>query len=1063
MLDKIIYYSIKNKLLVGLFTLGLVIWGIYSLTKLPIDAVPDITNNQVQIITVAPSHSALDIERLVTFPVEQTMATIPGIDEIRSFSRFGLSVVTIVFKDQVDIYWARQQVSERLNTVAKQIPSDINKSELAPLTTGLGEIFQYIIRPKKGFEEKYSAMELRTVQDWIVRRQLLGTEGVADVASFGGQLKQYEIAVDPDKLRGYDLSIGNLFTALQLNNENAGGAYIDKKPKAYFIRSEGLIGSKQDIEKIVVKNTSTGMPVLVRDIAEVRFGYATRFGAMTYNNEGEVVGGLVLMLKGENSNAVVRRVKERMAQVEKSLPEGLEIDAFLDRSELVGRTIDTVRTNLIEGALIVIAVLVLFLGNLRAGLILASVIPLSLLFAVSLMRVFGVSGNLMSLGAIDFGLIVDGAVIIVEATMHHLGLRTITKRLTQNEMDEEVYASASKIRTSAAFGEIIILIVYLPILTLVGIEGKMFKPMAQTVAFAILGAFILSLTYVPMMSSLLLSKNPQHKRNFSDRMMEYFHKWYEPMIKSTLRHKMIVVVSSVILFLASLWLFVNMGGEFLPTLDEGDFAVETRVLTGSSLSYTIEAAQKGAGVLLKEFPDEVREVVSKIGSSEIPTDPMPIEACDLMVILKPRGEWKKAKNREELAEKMMEALEVVPGVTFGFQQPIQMRFNELMSGVRQDVAVKIFGEDLQVLTDISKEVAGIVSTVEGTRDMYVEEVTGLPQIVVNINRDEIAKYGLNIATVNEIISTAFAGHSAGIVYEGERRFDLVVRLSEQSRQRIEDVQNLFIPAPNGNQIPLSQLANVEFRMGPNQIQREDAKRRIIVGFNVRGRDVASVVKEIQQKIETQIDLPPGYYTTYGGQFENLQEANARLAVAVPLALLLIFIMLYFTFHSIKQSILIFTAIPMAAIGGVFALLIRGMPFSISAGVGFIALFGVAVLNGIVLIAEFNRLRTAGLSDLNEVILKGTAIRLRPVLMTASVASLGFLPMALATSAGAEVQRPLATVVIGGLLTSTLLTLIVLPCLYIYFERIKWSSSTAKSILMIASTLLIMESHLSFAL
>lgn len=1063
MLDKIIYYSIKNKLLVGLFTLGLVIWGIYSLTKLPVDAVPDITNNQVQIITVAPSHSALDIERLVTFPVEQTMATIPGIDEIRSFSRFGLSVVTIVFKDQVDIYWARQQVSERLNTVAKQIPADINKSELAPLTTGLGEIFQYIIRPKKGFEEKYSVMELRTVQDWIVRRQLLGTEGVADVASFGGQLKQYEIAVDPDKLRGYDLSIGNLFTALQLNNENAGGAYIDKKPKAYFIRSEGLIGSKQDIEKIVVKNTSTGMPVLVRDIAEVKFGYATRFGAMTYNNEGEVVGGLVLMLKGENSNAVVRRVKERMAQVEKSLPEGLEIDAFLDRSELVGRTIDTVRTNLIEGALIVIAVLVLFLGNLRAGLILASVIPLSLLFAVSLMRVFGVSGNLMSLGAIDFGLIVDGAVIIVEATMHHLGLRTITKRLTQKEMDEEVYASASKIRTSAAFGEIIILIVYLPILTLVGIEGKMFKPMAQTVAFAILGAFILSLTYVPMMSSLFLSKNPQHKRNFSDRMMEYFHKWYEPMIKSTLRHKMIVVVSSVILFLASLWLFVNMGGEFLPTLDEGDFAVETRVLTGSSLSYTIEAAQKGAGVLLKEFPDEVREVVSKIGSSEIPTDPMPIEACDLMVILKPRGEWKKASNREELAEKMTEALEVVPGVTFGFQQPIQMRFNELMSGVRQDVAVKIFGEDLQVLTDLSKEVAGIVSTVEGTRDMYVEEVTGLPQIVVNINRDEIAKYGLNIATVNEIISTAFAGHSAGIVYEGERRFDLVVRLSEQSRQRIEDVQNLFIPAPNGNQIPLSQLANVEFRMGPNQIQREDAKRRIIVGFNVRGRDVASVVEEIQQKIETQIDLPPGYYTTYGGQFENLQEANARLAVAVPLALLLIFILLYFTFHSVKQSILIFTAIPMAAIGGVFALLIRGMPFSISAGVGFIALFGVAVLNGIVLIAEFNRLRKEGLTDLNEVILKGTAIRLRPVLMTASVASLGFLPMALATSAGAEVQRPLATVVIGGLLTSTLLTLIVLPCLYIYFEGIKWSSSTAKSILMIAFTLLIMESHLSFAL
>ena len=1064
MLDKIIHYSIKNKLVIGLFTIALVVWGVYSLARLPIDAVPDITNNQVQIITVAPSHSALDIERLVTFPVEQTMATIPGIDEIRSFSRYGLSVVTIVFKESIDVYWARQQVNERLVTASDQIPSGIGKLELAPVTTGLGEIFQYIIRPKKGFEGKYSPMDLRTVQDWIVRRQLLGIEGVADVASFGGQLKQYEIAVDPDKLRGYNLGISDLFTALESNNQNTGGAYIDKKPNAYFIRSEGLISSLEDIGKIVVKNTASGMPILIRDIADVHFGFATRFGAMTYNKEGEVVGAVVMMLKGENSNAVVKRVKERMTQIEKTLPEGLEVDGFLDRSELVGRAIGTVEKNLIEGALIVIAVLVLFLGNLRAGLILASVIPLSLLFAVSLMRVFGVSGNLMSLGAIDFGLIVDGAVIIVEATMHHLGLRTITQRLTQHEMDEEVYISASRIRTSAAFGEIIILIVYLPILTLVGVEGKMFKPMAQTVGFAILGAFILSLTYVPMMSALFLSKNPQHKRNFSDRMMEHFHKLYEPSIKIALRHKLLVVISAVVIFLISVFLFTNMGGEFLPTLDEGDFAVETRVLTGSSLSYTIDAAQKGSDVLVKEFPDEVIEVVAKIGTSEIPTDPMPIEACDLMVILKPRNEWKKATSREELAEKMAQALEKVPGVTFGFQQPIQMRFNELMTGVRQDVAVKIFGEDLQTLTELSQQVARIISTVQGSQDLYVEEVTGLPQIVVDINRDEIAKYGLSIAEVNQTINTAFAGQSAGLVYEEERRFELVVRLSEQSRQRIEDVQNLFITTPKGNQVPLSQLATVEFRIGPNQIQREDAKRRIVVGFNVRGRDVASVVNEIQQKVEQQIDFPPGYYAVYGGQFENLQEANARLSVAVPLALALIFTLLYLTFHSVKQSILIFTAIPMAAIGGVFALLIRGMPFSISAGVGFIALFGVAVLNGIVLIAEFNRLRKEGLTDLNEVILKGTAIRLRPVLMTASVASLGFLPMALATTAGAEVQRPLATVVIGGLITSTLLTLIVLPCLYIYFERIKWSSAKTKSLmLMIAATLLIMESHLSFTI
>lgn len=1033
MLDKIIHYSIHNKLIVGLLTVGLIAWGSYSLSQLPIDAVPDITNNQVQVITVAPSQSALDIERLITFPVEQTMATIPDIDEIRSFSRFGLSVVTIVFHDNVDVYWARQQVNERLVVAAKQIPRGVGSPELAPVTTGLGEIYQYIIRPKKGFEDKYDAMELRSIQDWIVRRQLLGTPGVADVASFGGYLKQYEIALDPDKLRSYDLSIAEVFSSLEKNNQNTGGAYIDRKPNAWFIRSEGLVGSLEDIGKIVVKNTSTGIPVLIRDVASVGFGHANRFGAMTYNNKGEVVGAVTLMLKGENSNAVVKRVKERMAQIEKTLPEGLEIDAFLDRSRLVDRAIGTVEKNLIEGALIVIFVLVLFLGNLRAGLIVASVIPLAMLFAVSLMHVFGVSGNLMSLGAIDFGLIIDGAVIIVEATMHHLGLRQ-TSRLNQQEMDLEVYESASKIRTSAAFGEIIILIVYLPILALVGVEGKMFKPMAQTVSFAILGAFILSLTYIPMMSALCLSKNTHHKRNFSDKMMDFFHRLYEPVINGALKHKIIVIASAVILFVLSLIAFINMGGEFLPTLEEGDFAVETRVLTGSSLSYTIEAAQKGAEVILREFPDEVKEVVAKIGSSEIPTDPMPIEACDLMIILKDKSEWKKADDREELVEKMSKALEDVPGVTFGFQQPIQMRFNELMTGVRQDVAIKIFGEDLDVLTDLSQKIGKITGTVSGARDLYVEEVTGLPQIVININRDEVAKYGLAIETVNQAINTAFAGQAAGVVYEGERRYDLTVRLATKNRQSIEDVRNLFITSPKGDQIPLKQLAEVEFKIGPNQIQREEAKRRIIVGFNISGRDVASVVQELKGKIEQQVDFPPGYYPTYGGQFENLEKANARLAVAVPVALLLIFILLFFTFHSIKHSILIFTAIPMSAIGGVFALMLRGMPFSISAGIGFIALFGVAVLNGIVLIAEFTRLKKDGMTDLHDIILKATSVRLRPVLMTAAVASLGFLPMALATSAGAEVQKPLATVVIGGLVTSTLLTLVVLPCLFIYFEN-----------------------------
>jgi cobalt-zinc-cadmium resistance protein CzcA len=1035
MLNKIIQFSIKNKLIVGLLTIVLICWGLWSATRLPIDAVPDITNNQVQIITTAPSQSALDIERLITFPVEQIMSTIPHIKEVRSFSRFGLSVVTIVFKDEVDVYWARQQVSERLNEVKNEIPAGIGTPKLAPVTTGLGEIYQYILRAKKGYEDKYTPTDLRTIQDWIVRRQLLGTAGVADVSSFGGYFKQYEISIDPNKLNSYNLSIQNVFTALQNNNQNTGGSYIEQGPKTYFISSEGLVNSKDDIGKIVVTNTAQGIPILIRDIAEVNIGHAPRYGAMTYNNEGEVVGAVVMMLKGENSSAVVNRVKEKMKQIERTLPEGVEVEVFLDRSSLVKRAIGTVEKNLIEGALIVILVLILFLGNFRAGLIVASVIPLAMLFAIAMMNLFGVSGNLMSLGAIDFGLIVDGAVIIVEATLHHLGMRRTVGKLTQNEMDSEVYNSASKIRTAAAFGEIIILIVYLPILVLVGIEGKMFKPMAQTVSFAILGAFILSLTYVPMMSALLLSKNIIHKKTISDRMMDFFQRLYTPVIQFSLKRKSLVIIISSIIFLISIFTFTRMGGEFLPTLEEGDFAVETRVLTGSSISKTVEASLKGSNLLLAEFPDEVEKVVGKIGSGEIPTDPMPIEACDLMVILKPKSKWKKAHNREELAEKMREALEKIPGVTFGFQQPIQMRFNELMTGVKQDVAVKIYGEDLNILSDLSKQIGELVGTVKGAQDLYVEEVTGLDQILVTINRDQVAKYGLDIETINRTINAAFAGQSAGLVYEGEKKFDLVVRLNQENRSNIEDIRSLYITTPGGLQIPLEQLADVRDTVCPNQIQREDAKRRIIVGFNVRGRDIASVVKELQQKIDEQIDFPAGYYPDYGGQFENLQQANARLAVSVPVALILIFLLLYFTFGSLKHSLLIFTSIPMSAIGGIYALLIRGMPFSISAGIGFIALFGVAVLNGIVLISEFNRLKKEGMTDLKEIVLLGTKVRLRPVLMTAMVASLGFLPMALATSAGAEVQKPLATVVIGGLISSTLLTLILLPCLYIYFENI----------------------------
>ncbi|OOQ57349.1 CusA/CzcA family heavy metal efflux RND transporter [Mucilaginibacter pedocola] len=1045
MLNKIIHFSINNKLVIGLFTLGLIAWGVWSLKKLPIDAVPDITNNQVQVITLSPSLATQEVERLISYPVEQTMATIPEIEQVRSISRFGLSVVTIVFHDNVDIYWARQQVNEKLSEAKNNIPAGLGNPEISPISTGLGEIYQYVIHPKPGYESKFNARELRSIQDWIVRRQLLGTAGIAEVNSFGGLLKQYEIALDPDKLRSFNLSINNIFDALEQNNQNTGGAYIDKKPNAYFIRSEGLVGSTEDIGKIVVKNNTDGTPVLIRDIASVNIGNSIRYGALTRaskENSGEAVGGIVMMLKGANANNVVKAVKEKITRINKTLPQGVVVEAFLDRSALVGRAIGTVEKNLIEGALIVIFVLVIFLGNLRAGLVVASVIPLAMLFAICLMNLFGVSGNLMSLGAIDFGLIVDGAVIIVEATMHILYAKQLSKSYTQEEMNSQVEESAVRMMSAAAFGQIIILIVYFPILALVGIEGKMFRPMAETVAFAIIGAFLLSLTYVPMVSSLFLSKKPKNGKNFSDKMMDAIHRRYEPMIKGALNHRMPIIVISVILLIVAVFTFTRMGGEFIPTLEEGDFAVETRLLTGSSLSQTIDKVNQASQILVKKFP-EVKEVIGKIGAAEIPTDPMPMDACDLTVILKDKKEWTTTTDREELANLMAKELENVPGVTFGFSQPIQLRSNELISGVRQDIGIKIFGDDLQTLADLSQKVGKIVSSVQGAKDLYIEQATGLPQIVVDIDRDKVAQYGLSVATLNMAINAAFAGQSAGLVYEGERRYDMVVRLSNQNRQNIDDVKNLYVTAPNGNQVPLEQLADVRFQIGPNQIQREDTKRRIVVGLNVRGRDIQSVVTEIQQKIVEQVKMPAGYYVTYGGQFENLKEATARLSVAVPVALLLILLLLYFSFGSIKQSILIFSAIPMAAIGGVFALLLRGMPFSISAGVGFIALFGVAVLNGIVLITEFNRLKKGGLTDLKKIVFEGTQERLRPVLMTATVASLGFMPMAISSAAGAEVQKPLATVVIGGLITSTILTLIVLPVLYTYFENFSFGRKGGK--------------------
>lgn len=1032
MLDKIIEFSIKNKLIVGLFIFALIGYGVYQFTKLPIDAVPDITDNQVQVITSAPSLGATDIERLITFPIEQSNSNIPGLKEIRSFSRFGLSVVTIVFDDATDVYWARQQVTERLSAVKDQIPKGIGEPFLAPVTTGLGEIYQYMVRTKPGYEKKYDITELRTIQDWIVRRQLLSVEGVAEVSSFGGKLKQFEIAVDPNKLQSHGITISDVFNSLEKNNQNTGGAYIEKGPKVLYIRSEGLIGTIDNIKETSIKNTSSGSPLFIRDVADVRIGSAIRYGAMTYNGKGEVAGAVVMMLKGANSNAVIKNIKQRIAQIQKTLPEGVIVEPFLDRTKMVNNSISTVEKNLLEGALIVLFVLIFFLGNIRAGLIVASVIPMAMLIAVILMNIFGVSGNLMSLGALDFGLIVDGAVIIVEACLFSLHSRK-TDKVSQEDMDDTVLKTSIKMRNVSVFGELIILIVYIPIFTLRGIEGKMFLPMAQTIAFALFGAFILSLTYVPMMTALFLNKNISHKKNFSDRIMEKLENFYQPLLNKALMIPRTIITITLSLFVLALITLSFMGGEFMPSLEEGDFAVETRVLPGSNLQTSMTAISQGSKILLEKFP-EVEKIVGKTGSSEVPTDPMPIDASDMMVILKDKSEWTSASSFNELSEKMAKELEAVPGVSFGFQYPVQMRFNELMTGARQDVVCKIFGENLDTLALYANKMGKIVNSVKGTSSLYIETVTGMPQVVIDYNRAAIAQYNLNIEDINRIVNTAFAGQSAGIVYEGEKRFDLVVRLEGDKRQDLSDVQNLLIPTPNGTQIPLSQLAKVEITEGPNQIQREDAKRRIVVGFNVRGRDVQSIVKELQSKVDAKIKFPPGYYPTYGGAFENLNEAKTRLMIAVPVSLFLIFLLLYFAFKSVRQGLLIYSAIPLSAIGGIFFLALRGMPFSISAGVGFIALFGVAVLNGLVLIAEFNSIRKTGETDLKKVVLQGTRIRLRPVLMTAMVASLGFLPMALSTGSGAEVQKPLATVVIGGLIIATFLTLFVLPILYIMFEK-----------------------------
>ncbi|WP_158729802.1 MULTISPECIES: CusA/CzcA family heavy metal efflux RND transporter [unclassified Flavobacterium] len=1037
MLEKIIAFSLKNKLIVLLFTLGIFGFGLFSVFQISIGAVPDVTNNQVQVITTSRNLSTQDIEQFITYPVEIEMANLPGVKEIRSISKFGLSVVTIVFDENLGTYLPRQLIAEKIKTASEKIPQGFGTPEMGPITTGLGEIYQYTLEVKPEFKNNYSVTDLRTIQDWVVKRQLSGIKGVVEINTWGGFLKQYEIAISPSSLKAMHITTSDVFNALEKNNSIAGGAYIEKVNQSYFIRGEGKVNSLEDIGNIVVQNNN-GLPVYIKNVAQIRFGHANRFGAITGNGEGEKVLGQVMMLKGGNSKQVIDDVKNRVAEIQKSLPEGVYINGFLERSELVGKTTFTVAENLILGCLIVIFVVVLLLGNWRSGLVVASVIPLCLLFAISFMNIFAIDANLMSLGAIDFGIIIDGAVIIVEfiafqiaSKSAHLG--NLSKEERQLEIDQITYKSASKMMNSAIFGQLIILIVFIPILSLSGIEGKMFKPMAMTFSFALLGAMIFCFTYVPVVSSLFLKPKEENPNSLSSRLIRKLNSWYLPIITWAIANTKKVLYGSLSLLVLAAGLFATMGGEFIPTLDEGDFVIQPVLKTGTSLTKTIAITTKIEKIILKNFP-EVTQVVSRIGAAEVPTDPMSMEESDVIVKLKPKSEWTSASTKDELADKIKEALEAqIPNMEIEFTQPIEMRFNELISGTRSDVAVKVFGEDLDVLAQKAHEIKNAIAKVDGASDIIIEKTEGLPQMSVVYDRSKIARYGLSIADLNEMIALGFAGKTVGTVFEGEKRFDMVVRLDQTNRRDIEDLRNLYVPTLNGEQIPLRELASIEYTEGPAKISRDNTNRRIVVGINVRNRDLQSVVTDIQQIVKNKIKLPAGYYVKYGGQFENLQSAKARLMIAVPIALFLIFILLYFAFGSVKEALMVYSAIPLSAVGGILFLWIRDLPFSISAGVGFIALFGIAVLNGIVLIEHFKELKHQGMKDIDALILKGTTDRLRPVLLTAAAAALGFLPMAISSSAGAEVQRPLATVVIGGLFTATILTMIVLPILYKVFE------------------------------
>ena len=1029
MFKAIVHFSIQKKLFVGLTTLFLLLGGIYAMMTLPIDAVPDITNNQVQIVTVSPTLAPQEVEQLITMPIEIAMSNIMNVEEIRSVSRFGLSLVTVVFKESVPTLDARQLINEQIQTVAGEIPTELGTPELMPITTGLGEIYQYVLRVEPGYEEKYDAMELRTIQDWIVKRQLSGIPGIVEINSFGGYLKQYEVAVDPDALYSLNITIGEVFEALNRNNQNTGGSYIEKINKAYYIRSEGMIGKIKDIERIVITNRG-GIPIHISDVGSVRFGSAKRFGAMTKDGEGECVGGIAMMLKGANANVVTKELEARVERVQKMLPEGVRVEPYLNRSELVDRNISTVIRNLIEGALIVFIVLIIFLGNVRAGLIVASVIPLAMLFAFILMRVFGVSANLMSLGAIDFGIVVDGSIVILEGILAHIYSRRLMGRtLSAEEMDREVEAGAGHVARSATFAVLIILIVFFPLLTLTGIEGKYFTPMAKTLVFCIIGALILSLTYVPMMASLFLKRTISSKPTFADRFFGKLNGVYRRTLHFCLRHIWGTIACSFAALAVSLFLFTRLGAEFIPTLDEGDFAMQMTLPAGSSLTHSIELSKQAEETLMKNFP-EIKHVVAKIGTAEVPTDPMAVEDADIMIVMKPFKEWTSASSRAEMVEKMKASLEPITGAEFNFSQPIQLRFNELMTGAKADIAIKLYGEDMAELYKKAKEASLFVEQVPGAADVIVEQAMGLPQLVVHYDRAKIARYGMNIEELNTIIRTAYAGEAAGVVFENERRFDLVLRLDNDKVADL-NLDKLFVRTAEGIQIPVSEVATIELVNGPLQINRDATKRRIVIGVNVRDADIQKVVRTIQETLDKHIKLKPGYYFEYGGQFENLQNAIDTLTIVIPVALSLILLLLFFAFKSVTYSLVVFSTVPLSLIGGILALWLRGLPFSISAGVGFIALFGVAVLNGILMINHFNNLRkqTKYQMTTNRILAKGCPHLLRPVFLTGLVASLGFVPLAIAKSAGAEVQRPLATVVIGGLIVSTILTLIIIPVFY----------------------------------